>query len=248
MKKYFYIMLLMAVISGSCAHILKSKDKLRDRLNNEQTKSVNLEERVEYLELQVMALELDFEILQAEVETMSFRYVQAFELICDLRPDINRNLAFKIAQTVVIVCDSYGMDHFLVLAVMKTESNFKPNAKSHACVYTEGANHCGARGLMQVMPFWANDYGIRVKDLWDIETNIDVGVGILDYELDNCSRDVKCALSRYYGDRKTGKGSYAWKVNRDYEKFLNKYNSGKSYFDPTPFEELEIVDGDSFGE
>ncbi|HXT01568.1 MAG TPA: lytic transglycosylase domain-containing protein [Elusimicrobiota bacterium] len=64
-----------------------------------------------------------------------------------------------------------GLNPNLVKAVIAVESQFKPTALSH----------CGARGLMQLMPATAKDFGVKACDLWDPETNISVGTSYLAY-------------------------------------------------------------------
>jgi soluble lytic murein transglycosylase-like protein len=84
----------------------------------------------------------------------------------------------------------------LVLAVIDIESNFDRFALSHA----------GARGLMQVMPFWRKEIGEPDADLFDIETNMRYGCTILRYYLDRENGNVRQALARYNGS--TGKRWY----------------------------------------
>lgn len=74
-----------------------------------------------------------------------------------------------------------------VLAVARGESFFDPNAESVK----------GARGLMQVMPETALDYGISASDLWVPEKNIDVGVHLLS-DLYRELQDPYLALAAYY--------------------------------------------------
>lgn len=62
-----------------------------------------------------------------------------------------------------------GLNPNLVKAVIAVESQFKPTALSH----------CGARGLMQLMPDTAKDFGVKACDLWDPETNISAGTAYL---------------------------------------------------------------------
>lgn len=62
-----------------------------------------------------------------------------------------------------------GLNPNLVKAVIAVESQFKPTALSH----------CGARGLMQLMPATAKDFGVKACDLWDPETNIATGTSYL---------------------------------------------------------------------
>lgn len=77
----------------------------------------------------------------------------------------------------------------LVLAVIQVESNFQRYAISWA----------GARGLMQIMPFWKNEIGRPDDNLFDVDTNLRYGCTILRYYLDKAGGDVGEALARYNG-------------------------------------------------
>ena len=88
----------------------------------------------------------------------------------------------------------------LVLAVIDIESNFDRYAISVA----------GARGLMQIMPFWLNEIGRPHDNLLHINTNLRFGCTILKYYLDVEKGDLKRALGRYNGS--LGKAKYPNKV------------------------------------
>ena len=75
----------------------------------------------------------------------------------------------------------------LVLAVIDVESNFDRYAISVA----------GARGLMQIMPFWLDEIGRPKDNLIHIDTNLRFGCTILKYYLDMEDGDLKRALCRY---------------------------------------------------
>lgn len=77
----------------------------------------------------------------------------------------------------------------LVLAVIQTESAFRQYAISSA----------GARGLMQIMPFWKNEIGRPQDNLFDIQTNLRYGCTILRYYLDISDGNLTEALARYNG-------------------------------------------------
>ena len=77
----------------------------------------------------------------------------------------------------------------LVLAVIEVESYFDRFAISHA----------GARGLMQVMPFWLDEINLSDKNLFKIRTNLRMGCTILRYYLDRESNSLIPALARYNG-------------------------------------------------
>jgi soluble lytic murein transglycosylase-like protein len=77
----------------------------------------------------------------------------------------------------------------LVLAVIQVESNFDRFAISEA----------GARGLMQVMPFWLKELGRPDDNLFDAQTNLRFGCTILRYYLDREKGNRVRALARYNG-------------------------------------------------
>ncbi len=87
-----------------------------------------------------------------------------------------------------------------VLAVIQIESHFDRFAISHA----------GARGMMQVMPFWKKEIGRDSDNLIDMRTNLQYGCTILKHYLDRSKGDWKEALARYNGSY--GKYWYPEKV------------------------------------
>jgi len=88
----------------------------------------------------------------------------------------------------------------LVLAVIEVESNFDRFAISVS----------GARGLMQVMPFWLDEINLSDKNLFKVRTNLRMGCTILRYYMDRESNDLGPALARYNGSY--GKTRYPKKV------------------------------------
>jgi len=89
----------------------------------------------------------------------------------------------------------------LVLAVIDVESNFDRFAISSA----------GARGLMQVMPFWLKEIGRPGDSLFRVQTNLRYGCTILKYYLEMEKGNLYQALARYNGSR--GRRTYPGKVN-----------------------------------
>jgi len=81
--------------------------------------------------------------------------------------------------------ERYRVNYALVKAVIKTESNFNPQAVSPA----------GARGLMQLMPATADALGI--DDSFHPGENIHGGVRHLRYLLDLFKGDLRLALAAY---------------------------------------------------
>ncbi|MDX1455373.1 MAG: lytic transglycosylase domain-containing protein [Gammaproteobacteria bacterium] len=93
-----------------------------------------------------------------------------------------------------------GLPPELVLAVIEVESAFDRFAISYA----------GAQGLMQVMPFWLDEIGHPEDNLFDMETNVRMGVIILKYYIDMENGDYRKGLARYNGS--TGRRKYPDKV------------------------------------
>lgn len=92
------------------------------------------------------------------------------------------------------------LDPQLVLALITVESNFDRFAISSA----------GARGLMQIMPFWVDEIGKPDDNLFDIDTNLRFGCTILSIYLERENGDMHRALARYNGS--VGKHWYPRRV------------------------------------
>jgi soluble lytic murein transglycosylase-like protein len=90
-----------------------------------------------------------------------------------------------------------GLEPELVLGLIQVESGFRKYAISSA----------GARGYMQVMPFWARTIGNGdASRLFHMQTNLRFGCVILRHYLDIEKGDLFLALGRYNGSR--GRGEY----------------------------------------
>lgn len=90
-----------------------------------------------------------------------------------------------------------GLDVTLVMGLIQVESNFRKFAVSVV----------GARGYMQVMPFWTRVIGDGdAGKLFHMQTNLRFGCVILRHYLDRERGDVFLGLGRYNGSR--GKAPY----------------------------------------
>ncbi len=90
-----------------------------------------------------------------------------------------------------------GLDPALVLGLAEVESGFRKFAVSVA----------GARGYMQVMPFWARSIGDGdASRLFHLQTNLRFGCVILRHYIDRERGDLFFALGRYNGSR--GRAEY----------------------------------------
>jgi soluble lytic murein transglycosylase-like protein len=108
---------------------------------------------------------------------------------------------FDFLTTVQYEAARAGLDPQLVLGVIDVESRFRKYAVSKA----------GARGYMQVMPFWSQLIGSAEHNLFNLRTNLRYGCVILRHYLDIERGDLVRALARYNGS--LGKKSdYADKV------------------------------------
>ena len=107
---------------------------------------------------------------------------------------------FLILKTAHYEATRANLPPELVLALIDIESNFDRFAISHA----------GARGLMQVMPFWLDEIGRPGDDLFDIHTNLRFGCTILKLYLERERGNRTKALARYNGS--VGKVWYPQRV------------------------------------
>ncbi|MEO8653066.1 MAG: lytic transglycosylase domain-containing protein [Ramlibacter sp.] len=103
----------------------------------------------------------------------------------------------EFLQTVWYESRRAGLDTGLVLGLIQVESNFRKFAVSPV----------GARGYMQVMPFWAKLIGDGdAGKLFHMQANLRFGCVILRHYIDRERGDLFMALGRYNGSR--GKPQY----------------------------------------
>ena len=134
----------------------------------------------------------------------------------------------KYSEEVEKASEKYQVNKYLVYAVIKTESNFDPQARSHA----------GAIGLMQLMPKtfeWLQTYYVSedklnntIEDLESPGINIDYGTNLLSVLLD-MYEDEDTAICAY----NAGVGNVdSWLKNSEYS------DDGKT-LKTVPFPETE---------
>jgi soluble lytic murein transglycosylase-like protein len=100
----------------------------------------------------------------------------------------------RVAREELLVTVHYeakraGLDPQLVLGLIQVESAFRKYALSSA----------GARGFMQVMPFWVRVLGNADHNLFHLRVNLRYGCVILRHYIDLEKGDLFRALGRYNG-------------------------------------------------
>jgi len=101
----------------------------------------------------------------------------------------DRRVREELLVTVHYEAKRAGLDPQMVLGLIQVESAFRKYAVSTA----------GARGLMQVMPFWVGVIGSNEDNLFHLRTNLRFGCVIMRHYLDIEKGDLFRALGRYNG-------------------------------------------------
>ena len=109
-------------------------------------------------------------------------------------PDAEYRMNFL--KTVHYEATRAGLDPQLVLGLIEVESGFNKYAVSDS----------GARGYMQVMPFWVKEIGTKGQNLFHLRVNLRYGCTILRHYLDIEKGNLFRALGRYNGT--LGKSGY----------------------------------------
>ncbi|WP_300383730.1 lytic transglycosylase domain-containing protein [Clostridium sp.] len=146
--------------------------------------------------------------------------------------NVDKNLSIsgenseEIQAAIEKYANKYGVDKNLVLAIIKQESNFNPNAESTA----------GAKGLMQLMDFNSEAYGLT--NPYDINQNIEAGIKHIKTYLGNYNGDLEMALMAYNGgpgtmqNRGISSSKDLYKMPKETQKYvpsvLAYYNSYKN--------------------
>ena len=118
----------------------------------------------------------------------------------------DREARLDLLKTVYYEAKRAGLDPQMVLGLIHVESGFRKYAVSSA----------GARGYMQVMPFWIKEIGSKGDNLFAMRINLRYGCTILRHYLDIEKGDIYRALGRYNGS--LGKPEYPNMVRGAWEK------------------------------
>ena len=108
------------------------------------------------------------------------------------RREVDYPVRVRFLESLRYAAMRQGLDPSLVLGLVQVESGFRRYAISRV----------GARGYMQVMPFWARLIGDgNPSHLFHMQTNLSFGCVILRHYLDLERGDLYLALGRYNGSR-----------------------------------------------
>ena len=137
--------------------------------------------------------------------------MDAVEWLAEMSPRLEKRIPSReyrldLLRSVHYEATRAGLDPQLVLGLMQVESGFRKYAVSSA----------GARGYMQVMPFWVKLIGRPDDKLFDLRTNLRYGCTILRHYLDIEKGDVFRALGRYNGS--LGRPEYPGAVRAAWER------------------------------
>jgi len=104
--------------------------------------------------------------------------------IAHLNPGLTAQEVGLIADSIISYSTKYGVDPYLVVAVIAAESRFNPNARSYK----------GAMGLGQLMPATAAAHNV---DAYNPVANLHVAVRIISRNLKKYNGDINKALAAY---------------------------------------------------
>jgi len=125
---------------------------------------------------------------------------------------IKRIYPLKYKEFVFKYAYEYGIDPYLVFAVIKAESSFNPKARS-------GKNAIGLMQITEQTGMWGAETigieGFSQEDLYDPETNIRIGCWYIRQLMNEFSNRIDLVLAAYNG----GSGNVSeWLKNIEYSK------------------------------
>lgn len=150
----------------------------------------------------IMAIALLFgSVLPVQAEVPTKTAIVEYITSQTNRTGVTRSEAVRIVNASFAEANKHGIDPFLIVSLINTESKFRWWAK----------NGSGARGLTQVIPRWHREK-IKGRNLMHIETNIEVGTRVLVECLKRNKGYIKKALRCYSG----GARNYSAKLKAGY--------------------------------
>lgn len=149
-------------------------------------------------------------------EDKSNYYMHLKEYISIINKKISEYEAVELVMLIKEKCELYDVDEMLIAATMWQESWYK-----------SGTYYQGAIGLMQIMYYTGDNYGLTVEMLYDPEINVDFGVKYLKDRIDIYDGDIEKALVAYnMGVTRVNRGNYP---TRYYDGVMEKKGKIENY-------------------
>ena len=125
----------------------------------------------------------------------------------------------SVKSDIYSACNRYNIDKNLVISIAYVESKFNKNAVSSS----------GAIGVMQIMPQTAefiikNNAIVGLNDLFDVKTNVEIGVLYLKYLFEKYSDEIIVIASYNAGEGNTQKWLENGTLNAEKIPFTETYN------------------------
>jgi len=126
------------------------------------------------------------EIVPEKIEIKNELVQSTEDYFIKYRPFISNKVSDSLLALIIFKSIEAQVDPALILSIVKAESNFNPLAVSEK----------GAIGLMQINPIWCKTFKVKREDLFDPETNLEIGCKILKINL-NSVDTLENALALY---------------------------------------------------
>jgi len=138
--------------------------------------------------------------------------------LAEMSRRLSRRIPDEFSRTQFLTTVQYeaaraGLDVQMVLGLIEVESAFRKYAVSSV----------GARGFMQVMPFWTRYVGTSDHNLFNLRTNLRYGCTILRHYIDRENGNLFLGLGRYNGSR--GRSEYPNAVYRAWRNWVWQYDT-----------------------
>jgi hypothetical protein len=127
-------------------------------------------------------------VVQPHAQAATIKQQETKESLPSVPATQSRVTRAELSSIVAQNAQRFGVEVALVHAIIAAESGYDTRAVSRA----------GARGVMQVMPATARDYGVSdPQDLFDPQVNVGVGVRHLKRLLEKYDNDYGTAIMAY---------------------------------------------------
>jgi hypothetical protein len=219
-KVFWWLIGFCIFLTASTVSISYLATYFKDSLDRQVLLSTTLEENYVRVNNELEIVIAENKQLTSDLESLSKRLDGIKDQDDLLRRDIElyidqkfklvpKVLCKDIAENVVKFSNELDVSPELVVGIIEVESAFNPMAMSNK----------KARGLMQLMPEWAEKFGLKdVDDFHDVDVNIKHGIKVLKIHIEQDGKgNVTKGLYYYVGKDKT----YADLVYKAMGKFVS---------------------------